>query len=323
MQPSGLDVSTFLVSIARLAVWLALLAAIFVPLERLFAVHPRRVLRKEIFVDLVYYFMSSLVPAFLLSSPLALISWAAHRCVPTAFLELTASLPLWARAALGLVAAETGYYWAHRLSHQIPALWRFHAVHHSAEDLDFLVNTRAHPLDLVWGRLWALAPLYVLGLANPVEASGSLVPVVVTLITTIWGFFVHANIRWRFGPLEWLIATPGFHHWHHTRTGPINRNYASTLPWLDWLFGTAHLPRNEWPEDYGIKASLPNDLLGQFFYPFESSSPTNRRSSAPPQTEGDALEVPRAGPDANSPPYESGRLEQDGSSLEAGPKVPA
>lgn len=167
---------------------------------------------------------------------------------------------------LGLVAAETGYHWAHRLSHEVPLLWRFHAIHHSAEEVYFLVNTRAHPVDMVFGRLGSLAPLYILGLGGPAGASGSLVPVIATLITTTWGFFVHANIRWRFGPLEWLIAMPAFHHWHHTRTGPINHNYASTLPWLDWLFGTAHLP-DEWPEDYGIKDTMPLTLLGQLAYP--------------------------------------------------------
>ena len=57
----------------------------------------------------------------------------------------------------------------------------------------------------------------------------------------VWGFFIHANLRWRLGPLEWLVATPAFHHWHHSRNDHINRNYASTLPLLDpaaaWYVG--------------------------------------------------------------------------------------
>ena len=131
------------------------------------------------------------------------------------------------------MAGEVGYYWGHRLSHEIPFLWDFHAIHHSAEEVDFLVNSRAHPVDLVFGRFCALAPLYALGLGSRSGARGSLVPVLVTLMGLVWGFFIHANLRWRFGPLEWLVTTPAFHHWHHTRTGPINRNYSSTLPWLD------------------------------------------------------------------------------------------
>ena len=91
-------------------------------------------------------------------------------------------------------------------------------------------------------------------------------PVIVTLISTVWGFFIHANLRWRFGPLEWFISTPAFHHWHHTKTGPINRNYASTLPWLDWIFGTHYLPK-EWPDSYGIDSEMPESLIGQLAYP--------------------------------------------------------
>ncbi len=95
--------------------------------------------------------------------------------------------------------------------------------------------------------------------------AGATVPVLVTLIGMVWGFFIHANLRWRFGPLEWLVTTPGFHHWHHSLT-PINRNYASTLPWLDRLFGTHYLPR-EFPDAYGIAAKLPDSLAGQLVYP--------------------------------------------------------
>jgi sterol desaturase/sphingolipid hydroxylase (fatty acid hydroxylase superfamily) len=116
-------------------------------------------------------------------------------------------------------------------------------------------STLAPIRSMVFGRFCALLPLYVLGLGSPAAGSSTAVPVVVTLISTVWGFFIHANLRWRFGPLEWLISTPAFHHWHHTKTGPINRNYASTLPWLDRIFGTYYLPK-EWPDCYGIDFAM-------------------------------------------------------------------
>ena len=122
-------------------------------------------------------------------------------------------------------------------------------------------------------------PIYVLGLGGPIGTTGSLVPIIVTLIGTLWGFFIHANVRWRFGPLEWLISTPAFHHWHHTKAGPFNRNYSSTLPWLDWIYGTLHLPA-EWPTEYGIKAKIPDSLAGQLAYPWMAPAPT---SSTPDQ----------------------------------------
>jgi sterol desaturase/sphingolipid hydroxylase (fatty acid hydroxylase superfamily) len=113
-------------------------------------------------------------------------------------------------------------------------------IHHSAEHVDWLVNTRAHPVDMVFTRLCGLVPLSVLGLAAPLGGSASLIPVIVLFLGTVWGFFVHANVRWRFGRLEWLSATPAFHHWHHTNDGPayVDKNYAAMLPWINRLFGT-------------------------------------------------------------------------------------
>jgi sterol desaturase/sphingolipid hydroxylase (fatty acid hydroxylase superfamily) len=262
---------------------------IYEPLERLIAARPQKVLRKAIGTDLGYYFLNSLVPAMLLSAPIGVVAWAAHQVVPRELLATAAAWPLWARMLVGMVAGEVGYYWGHRWSHQMPFLWRFHSIHHSAEHVDFLVNTRAHPIDLVFSRLCALTPIYVLGLGSPTSPAGSLVPVAVSLVGTTWGFFIHANLRWRFGPLESLVSTPAFHHWHHTLNGPINRNYASTFPWLDRIFGTHYLPR-EWPAAYGIEAPLPESLIEQLAYPLFPQPPGGRPQAvaAPPERPTDA-----------------------------------
>jgi sterol desaturase/sphingolipid hydroxylase (fatty acid hydroxylase superfamily) len=152
-------------------------------------------------------------------------------------------------------------------------LWQFHAIHHSAGQLDFLVNTRAHPVDMVFVRLCGLVPLYILGLAGPVGAAGSLIPVMIVLIGTVWGFFIHANLRWRLGPLEWLISTPAFHHWHHTLAAPTNRNYAPMLPWLDRIFGTLYVPKGQWPSGYGIDGAMAETLGGQLLQPLRAEQP--------------------------------------------------
>jgi sterol desaturase/sphingolipid hydroxylase (fatty acid hydroxylase superfamily) len=273
------ELPAMLIIICRLSLWLATLVVIFVPLERLFAVHPQKVLRKGIGADVGYFFITSLLPAAVLSGPIALLAWLIHLAVPNSFLAITASWPLWVKAVAALVVSEIGYYWAHRMSHEIPLLWRFHSIHHSAEEVDFLVNTRAHPVDFVFSRFCALVPIYVLGLGSPQTASGSLVPIIATLITTTWGFFIHANLRWRFGPLEWLISTPAFHHWHHTLSGPINRNYSSTLPWIDRVFGTHYLPK-EFPTAYGVEDKLPDSLTDQLFYPLQKPAPNTQSAPA-------------------------------------------
>ena len=237
--------------IIHLVVWLTVLAAVFVPLERLWALRPSALLRKAVWQDLGFYFLSSLLPGLLLSLPLSLMATAGRAAMPHAFLASMAAMPLPARVMAGLIAAELGAYWGHRWSHELPLLWRFHAVHHQAEHMDWLVNTRAHPVDMVFTRLCALAPLYALGLAGPAGAQGSTVAALVLVVGAMWGFFIHANLRWRFGVLEHVIATPAFHHWHHTVEGPLDRNYSAMLPWLDRLFGTLNLPP-QWPERYGV-----------------------------------------------------------------------
>ncbi len=262
-----------LIDVVRLCLWLLILAVIFLPLERLFALHPQKIFRKAIAVDLGYYFLSSLLPGVVLAVPLALVAWGAHRVVPHSLQAAIATWPLGLRTVAGLVVGETGFYWGHRWTHEIPVLWRFHSIHHSARQLDFMVNTRAHPVDLVFVRLCGLIPLYILGLASPLTASGSLVPVLVVLAATLWGFVIHANLRWRLGPLEWLVSTPAFHHWHHTLPEPRDRNYASMLPWMDRIFGTYHLPRNQWPSAYGIEATMPGSLAGQLLYPLRPQPP--------------------------------------------------
>ena len=261
-----------IVQIFRLCVWLVLLSVIFTPLERLFALHPKEIFRKNVAADLFYYFLSSLTPALALGVPVSMLTWGVMHYLPASYLQRVNGLPLVLRALLSLVIGEFGFYWGHRWSHEIPALWGFHAVHHSAEHMDFLVNTRAHPVDIVFTRLCGLVPMYMLGLAAPVRGTGGLMPVIVVLIGTMWGFFIHSNVRWRMGPVEHIISTPAFHHWHHTndRADLYNKNYASMLPFLDRLFGTLHLPKDRHPEKYGIDQKLARSVLGQLIEPFRA-----------------------------------------------------
>jgi sterol desaturase/sphingolipid hydroxylase (fatty acid hydroxylase superfamily) len=264
-------VNLFARDVFRLGIWLVLLTIIFVPLERLWGLRRQKVFRKSLSTDLIYYFLSSLLPRLLLILPLTALAWAIHHVRPGWTDTWAANLPFGIRFAAAMIVGEVGTYWGHRWMHEVPMLWRFHEIHHSAEEIDWLVNTRVHPVDLVFTRLCGFVPMYVLGLAQPTGNTVDIVPVLVTLGSTLWGFFIHANMRWRFGWLEYLISTPAFHHWHHTKDGPefINKNYSAMLPWLDKLFGTLYLPRKKWPTVYGIDDPIASNLSGQLLQPFE------------------------------------------------------
>lgn len=249
----------------RLLVWLVLLIVIFVPLEKLFSERPSNFFRPQLWNDLFYYFLTSLVSAVIIALPMAFLAASTRTILPEAYFAWVRSLPMWITLPAALIIGDVGSYWGHRLTHEIPLLWRFHAVHHSPEQMDFLVNGRAHPVDIVWVRLWALGPVYLLGLE--MGQHGGIVPMVVVLFGTLTSFFVHANLRWRLGPLEWLIATPAFHHWHHTRRKHINKNYSATFPWVDRIFRTHYLP-DHFPEEYGITGEMPESLSGQLLAPF-------------------------------------------------------
>jgi sterol desaturase/sphingolipid hydroxylase (fatty acid hydroxylase superfamily) len=86
--------------------------------------------------------------------------------------------------------------------------------------------------------------------------------------------FIHANVRFTFGPLRYLVATPQFHHWHHAADPEaVDKNFAVHLPILDVMFGTAHMPER-WPTAYGISggARPPAGYLRQLWWPFRSRS---------------------------------------------------
>jgi len=256
---------TMLVDVARLTAWLAILALAFAPLEHLFGHRRDRPRPRRLMADLGYFYLNGLASALLLAAPLAAVAALVRRVTPAGYADAVAGLPVWAAIAIGLVVTELGSYWAHRWCHRSVWLWQFHAVHHTPEHMDWLVNTRAHPVDVVFTRLGGLVPLYLLGLDR--AGTTGLVPVVIALVGTFWSFLVHADVRWRFGWLEQLVATPAFHHWHHTNDEHRDRNFAATLPVVDRLFGTLHLP-DHYPTVYGVDRPVPPTLEDELLRPF-------------------------------------------------------
>jgi sterol desaturase/sphingolipid hydroxylase (fatty acid hydroxylase superfamily) len=242
-------------------------SALFVPLERLFARLPAQpIFRRAWRTDLAYFFVSSLlvqVTTLLTMRPsMVFFQWAAHPNLQ-AWMR---SQPVAVQFVEILLVTDLTQYWVHRLFHQVPALWRFHRIHHSAETMDWLAGSRLHLVDVAITRGLTYIPIYILGFAEA--------PLFVYIaFVSIQATFIHANVRFRFGPLRWLLATPQFHHWHHgAEAEAVDKNFAVHLPLLDWLFGTFHLPGDRWPAAYGLAdgAAVPRGYLLQFMLPFRS-----------------------------------------------------
>ena len=236
---------------------------IFIFLEKLFPKYKEQaILRPEWQLDLGYFAMNHLLIGVLLMvangfAP-TVFGWAVNERVQS----FVSGIWLPAQALLLMFCADFVQYWVHRAYHEIPWLWGLHAVHHSAEHLDWLAGSRTHLVQTLIDRALVMVPLYLLG--PRVEALNLYV-----VIVAFQAVLIHSNINWRFGPLGYLFVTPKFHHWHHSKDRPaIDTNYAAHLPVLDLLFGTFHMPKKHWPKEYGTVKRLPRTFIGQFIYPF-------------------------------------------------------
>ncbi len=245
---------------------LLLAIVVFVPLERLFGMHhEQKLFRPRWQDDLVYFFLNGLLIKLALSATVGAIVVAGMWLVPADFQNWVGGLPFWVQLPALIVLADIGFYSVHRLFHKIPYLWKFHAVHHSIEDLDWLAAHRVHPVDQILTKGASLLPVFALGF--------SAAPIAAYFFLYHWqSLFIHSNIKIGFGPLRWLIASPQFHHWHHANhPEAFDKNFAGQLSFLDMLFGTMHMPGNEVPTRYGTDDPVPTGYFRQLLYPFARS----------------------------------------------------
>jgi len=177
------------------------------------------------------------------------------------------SWPIALQVLAVLLLGDVVGYWMHRLFHG-RSLWRFHAVHHSSTEVDWLSSVRLHPVNDVLSRVAQVIPVLLLGF--PATILAAYVP-----FLTFYALLLHANVPWTFGPLRYVLASPAFHRWHHTtRDEGLDKNFAGLFPFIDLLFGSFHMPPDRQPSRFGIRGGepVPPDLLGQLVYPFRKSA---------------------------------------------------
>jgi sterol desaturase/sphingolipid hydroxylase (fatty acid hydroxylase superfamily) len=241
---------------------LCLLTLVFVPLERAFARLPQqRTFRFGWTTDGAHFMVSHLAVQALTFLTLLPATTLATLWQPAGLQRAIQGQPLALQVLEILVLADFTQYWVHRAFHRVPGLWRFHAIHHSSRALDWLAGSRLHVVDIVVTRGLVMVPVFLLGFAQPALYA-------YLLFVSFHAVFIHSNVRFRFGWLDRVIATPRTHHWHHAVT-PIDKNFAVHLPLIDALFGTLYLPADEWPATYGIHGHpIPEGWGAQLVHPF-------------------------------------------------------
>jgi sterol desaturase/sphingolipid hydroxylase (fatty acid hydroxylase superfamily) len=257
-------------TLTGLAVGFVVLLVLFRGIELLRPVSRRLpVLRRGFWTDLAYWIFTPLVTraATRLSVIIVLIpiAYAIYGRVDKDLIDHgfgpASRLPLWLQATAILVLSDFIGYWMHRWFHG-GRMWRFHAIHHSSIDLDWLSSVRLHPVNDALMRIATTIPVLALGFA-PVSAA-SIVPVLIFM-----SIVVHANVDWDWGPLRSVLASPRFHRWHHTdETAARDKNFAGIFPVWDILFGTYYLPPDKRPTTFGTSTPVPSSLLGQLMFPF-------------------------------------------------------
>jgi sterol desaturase/sphingolipid hydroxylase (fatty acid hydroxylase superfamily) len=240
------------------AIGIALLFVVFVPLEKLFALRKQRVFRTGLLTDLTHILVNGAVTA------VAVVALVVVAAIPVFWIRrfhLVGALPTEAAVGLAVALVAVGNYWGHRLTHQVPFLWRFHSVHHSIEQMDWVASGRLHPLDQAFTQAFTVFPLFLLGYGTGVFGG-------VAVFVTLLALFQHANVRLRFPGVRWVINTPEWHHWHHAIDDDArDKNFG--LPVVDKLFGTAYLPKDRRPVGFGTRSPVPADgYLRHLAYPF-------------------------------------------------------
>jgi lathosterol oxidase len=250
---------------------LVLLSLVFVPLERLFPLRADQgTFRPQWTTDAIYFIVSHLAVDLLTFFTLLPATVVAQAWQAAAFDMQVRQLPLVVQVFLVMLVADVTQYWVHRGFHRLRWAWPFHAIHHSSTDMDWLAGSRLHVVDIVVTRALVLVPLFVLGFDETALY-------IWLAIVAAQATFIHVNMRFRWRWIEELVVTPRFHHWHHAMA-PIDRNFAIHFPWIDRIFGTHHMPGDQWPPATGIHGEQPpGDFFRQMLWPFARLGRKRRR----------------------------------------------
>jgi sterol desaturase/sphingolipid hydroxylase (fatty acid hydroxylase superfamily) len=144
-------------------------------------------------------------------------------------------VPLAFSAPIAFVVLDCAIYWQHRIFHIVPALWRFHRMHHSDTELDVTSGFRFHPVEIALSMLIKAAAILALG-------APAIAVLAFEVVLNATSLFNHSNIR--LAPtlepkLRRFLVTPEMHRVHHSvDRAETDSNFSFNFPWWDHIFGS-------------------------------------------------------------------------------------
>lgn len=228
-----------------------------------------RFLGPDVRVDMGYFFLNSLVTVvaggYVIS---VVIVTLLQQYVPYhIFAETIEGWPFLLQLLIGVFIADAAFFFPHWFSHKF--LWRFHSIHHSAEKLSWTTAVRLHPVDQIPFMVAGAVAMHVLGFDEQVV-------LLVLVVHNAYNMFVHANLSLDYPkPFCYILGSPNYHRWHHAaEKEAIDKNFATTFPVFDLIFGSYYYPMGRLPASYGLyggeQKNFPKSFRGQLVYPFRT-----------------------------------------------------
>lgn len=181
------------------------------------------------------------------------------------------SWAVWMQLLVMFVARDFIQWWVHRLLHWSPALWEFHKVHHSVEQMGFAAHLRYHWMETIVYRFIEYLPLAMIGFGIDDFF-------IVHIISLSIGHFNHSNFSFNIGLLKYIFNNPAMHIWHHAYEMPENRkygiNFGISLSMWDYIFGTAAIPHSGRDIKLGFPGldKFPDNFIQQEIYGFKKKT---------------------------------------------------
>lgn len=219
--------------------------------------------------------------------PLFAISIASHLVVPVVGLiynagrwlrpdgcgQYASTWPPLAQYLLALVLQDFLRYWSHFARHRVKWLWYFHSIHHSQVNLNPATTHRSHPFEAFIGAIFFTLPIGLICI-EPVAW------VYAGITSVFWDLFIHSNVRTNLGFFGRIMASPQYHRIHHSALPRhFDKNFCDRFIIWDWIFGTMHKGRDEYPptgcpestelmeKEFTFARSF-RSWCRQFFFPF-------------------------------------------------------